>query len=70
MHHILDPRVGRPADSIWRTVSVAAALSLAANIASTAAVANGFCLRRGRGGGCTQSCGRHDGGQGGALSLV
>jgi thiamine biosynthesis lipoprotein len=41
MHHILDPRVGRPADSIWRTVSVAAASALDANIASTAAIIRG-----------------------------
>ena len=41
MHHILDPRAGRPADSIWRTVSVAAASALDANIASTAAVIRG-----------------------------
>jgi thiamine biosynthesis lipoprotein ApbE len=41
LHHILDPRAGRPADSIWRTVSVAAASALDANIASTAAVIRG-----------------------------
>jgi thiamine biosynthesis lipoprotein ApbE len=41
MHHILDPRTGRPAESIWRTVSVAAASALDANIASTAAVIRG-----------------------------
>jgi thiamine biosynthesis lipoprotein ApbE len=41
LHHILDPRVGRPADSIWRTVSVAAASALDANIASTAAIIRG-----------------------------
>lgn len=41
MHHILDPRTGQPADSEWRTVSVAAGSALDANIASTAAVIRG-----------------------------
>ena len=41
MHHILDPRTGLPADSIWRTVSVAAGSALDANIASTAAIIRG-----------------------------
>ena len=41
MHHILDPRTGRSADSIWRTVSVAAGSALDANIASTAAIIRG-----------------------------
>ncbi len=41
MHHILDPRTGRPADSDWRTVSVAAGSALDANIASTAAIIRG-----------------------------
>lgn len=41
MHHILDPRTGRPADSEWRTVSVAAESALDANIASTAAIIRG-----------------------------
>ena len=41
MHHILDPRTGRPADSQWRTVSVAAGSALDANIASTAAIIRG-----------------------------
>ena len=40
-HHILDPRSGRPADAPWRTVSVAAASCVDANIASTAAVVLG-----------------------------
>jgi thiamine biosynthesis lipoprotein len=38
LHHILDPRTGRPAASCWRTVSVAAASCVDANTASTAAV--------------------------------
>jgi thiamine biosynthesis lipoprotein ApbE len=37
-HHIIDPRTGRPADSPWRTVSVAAATCVDANTASTAAI--------------------------------
>ncbi|MDX6691871.1 MAG: FAD:protein transferase [Solirubrobacteraceae bacterium] len=37
-HHIIDPSTGRPADSRWRTVSVAAASCVDANIASTAGI--------------------------------
>jgi thiamine biosynthesis lipoprotein len=37
MHHIIDPATGRPARSMWRTVSVAAATCTDANIATTAA---------------------------------
>jgi thiamine biosynthesis lipoprotein len=40
-HHVIDPRTGRPADTPWRTVSVAASSCLAANIAATAAVVLG-----------------------------
>jgi thiamine biosynthesis lipoprotein len=40
-HHIIDPRTGRPAVSPWRTVSVAAATCVDANIASTAAIVLG-----------------------------
>jgi thiamine biosynthesis lipoprotein len=40
-HHLLDPASGRPADGPWRTVSVAAASCLDANIAATAAVVRG-----------------------------
>ncbi len=36
-HHILHPRSGRPAASPWRTVTVAAATCVEANVASTAA---------------------------------
>jgi thiamine biosynthesis lipoprotein len=42
MHHILDPRTGRPAESPWATVSVAAATCVDANTASTAAVVLGY----------------------------
>ena len=38
LHHVIDPRTGRPAVSAWRTVSVAAASCVAANRASTAAL--------------------------------
>jgi len=41
LHHILDPRTGRPAESPWRTVSVAAASCVEANTASTAAIVLG-----------------------------
>ena len=40
-HHIIDPETGRPAESPWRTVSVAAATCVDANIASTAAIVRG-----------------------------
>lgn len=38
MHHIIDPATGAPAESRWRTASVAAATCAEANIASTAAI--------------------------------
>ena len=41
LHHIIVPATGRPADSCWRTVSVAAANCVGANIASTAAILRG-----------------------------
>ena len=41
LHHVLDPRTGRPARRCWRTVSVAASTCVAANTASTAAVVLG-----------------------------
>ncbi len=40
-HHVIDPRTGRPADTPWRTVTVAAGSCLAANTASTAALVLG-----------------------------
>jgi FAD:protein FMN transferase len=41
LHHILDPASGGPAPECWRTVSVAAACCVDANIASTAAIIRG-----------------------------
>ena len=41
LHHILDPRNGLPAPTVWRTVSVAAPTCVAANTASTAAIIRG-----------------------------
>jgi thiamine biosynthesis lipoprotein len=40
-HHVVDPRTGRPAAEVWRTVSVAAASCVEANTASTAAIVLG-----------------------------
>lgn len=41
LHHIIDPSTGYPASSCWRTVSVAAANCVDANVASTAAILRG-----------------------------
>jgi thiamine biosynthesis lipoprotein ApbE len=41
LHHILDPRTGAPADTMWRTVSVTAGTCTDANAASTAAIIRG-----------------------------
>jgi len=41
LHHIVDPRTGRPADGPWRTVSAAAATCADANAATTAAIVAG-----------------------------
>lgn len=40
-HHLVDPATGRSVRGVWRTVSVAAASCLDANIASTAAIVRG-----------------------------
>jgi FAD:protein FMN transferase len=41
VHHVVDPATGRPATEIWRTVSVAAATCVDANVAATAAIVRG-----------------------------
>ena len=41
VHHIVMPGTGMPAQSCWRTVTVAAANCVHANIASTAAIVRG-----------------------------
>ncbi|MBO0714006.1 MAG: FAD:protein FMN transferase [Acidimicrobiales bacterium] len=41
VHHIVDPRSGLPAIEVWRTVSVAAASCLDANVAATVAIIRG-----------------------------
>jgi len=41
LHHIIDPRTSAPAVTPWRTVSVAAASCVDANIASTASITRG-----------------------------
>jgi len=41
MHHIIDPETGAPANTPWRTASVAAASCAEANIAATAALVKG-----------------------------
>ena len=41
VHHIVDPRTGDIPEPVWRTVTVAAATCLDANVASTAAVVLG-----------------------------
>jgi FAD:protein FMN transferase len=41
LHHIVDPRTGRPAGGPWRTATVAAATCADANAASTAAIVAG-----------------------------
>jgi FAD:protein FMN transferase len=41
LHHVIDPRTGRPARTPWQTVTVAAATCVDANIASTSALVLG-----------------------------
>jgi thiamine biosynthesis lipoprotein len=41
VHHIVDPRTGRPAVAVWRSATVAAARCVDANMASTAALVRG-----------------------------
>lgn len=63
LHHIIDPRTGMPAESCWRTVTVAAASCVDANIASTAAILRGERAADWLDGLCLPSrLVRHDGG--------
>jgi len=41
LHHIVDPRTGRPAEAVWRSVSVVAASCRDANAAATATIVKG-----------------------------
>jgi thiamine biosynthesis lipoprotein len=41
-HHILDPRFGLPAETVWRTVTVASTSCLHANALSTASIVRGL----------------------------
>jgi len=41
IHHIIDPRTGCPADTVWRLATVVADSCVDANIASTAAIIRG-----------------------------
>lgn len=41
IHHVVDPSTGLPATEVWRTVSVAAATCVDANVAATAAIVRG-----------------------------
>ena len=45
MHHIIDPRTGRPAEPVWRTVTVAATTCIMANTLTTAAVVRGAAAK-------------------------
>ena len=45
-HHIVDPRTGRPAREVWRTVTVAAATCVRANAAATASIVRGAAAPR------------------------
>jgi thiamine biosynthesis lipoprotein ApbE len=41
LHHIIDPRTGAPAESVWRLVTVVAATCVDANTAATASIVRG-----------------------------
>ncbi len=41
LHHVVDPTTGRSAEVVWRTVSVAAATCVDANVGATAAIIRG-----------------------------
>jgi thiamine biosynthesis lipoprotein len=46
MHHLIDPRTGEPTCGPWRTVTVADESTLAANLATTAALVLGDAAER------------------------
>lgn len=50
MHHIIDPHTGRPAEPVWRTVTVAATSCVMANTLTTAAVVRGAAAKTWLGG--------------------
>lgn len=41
IHHIVDPRTGQPASTVWRSVTVAASTCVRANTVTTAALVRG-----------------------------
>ncbi len=41
LHHIVDPRTGKPVDSVWRLATVVAATCVDANTAATASIVRG-----------------------------
>ncbi|HEV7206063.1 MAG TPA: FAD:protein FMN transferase [Jatrophihabitans sp.] len=45
MHHIIDPHTGRPAEPVWRTVTVAASSCVMANTLTTAAIVRGAAAK-------------------------
>lgn len=46
LHHVVDPATGWPAESVWRTATVAAPTCVDANVASTAAIVLGLAAPR------------------------
>jgi len=45
VHHVIDPSTGRPAEPVWRTVTVAAPRCVTANTLTTAAMVRGTAAR-------------------------
>jgi thiamine biosynthesis lipoprotein len=45
MHHIIDPHTGRPAEPVWRTVTVATTSCVMANTLTTAAIVRGAAAK-------------------------
>jgi thiamine biosynthesis lipoprotein len=62
VHHVVDPRTGRPAPTYWRSVTVVASTCLAANAATTASIVRGEAAHAWLTGlGATARLVRHDG---------